>query len=158
MSRYFSVSVMGLYRLISAVFWAWLWLVSLYQLRLYSEPESLSMEILQKKVASVPSKAVNTAGKMVTIWERGNKEQAGLQQAQVPETAIPLCGSQGCKPSPHHPTLWDMGRYISPCLSHSKCAPAAWRGGTLRGSNCTVNCFQQTKLCSGVPKINSEHL
>lgn len=75
MSRYFSVSVMGLYRLISAVFWAWLWLVSLYQLRLYSEPESFSMEILQKKVALSRSGRVNTAGKMVTIWERGNKEE-----------------------------------------------------------------------------------
>lgn len=54
-------------------------------------------------------------------------------------------------------SLWDMGRYISPCLSHSKCVPAGWRE-TLEGSNCTVKWFQQTKLCSELPKINTEHL
>lgn len=53
-------------------------------------------------------------------------------------------------------SLWDMGRYISPCLSCSKCVPG-WRG-TLRGNNSTVKWFQQTKLCPGLPKINTEHL
>lgn len=33
----------------------------------------------------------------------------------------------------------------------------SWRR-TLRDSNSTVKQFQQTKLCSGVPKINTEHL
>lgn len=52
-------------------------------------------------------------------------------------------------------SLWDMGKYICPCLSHSKPMPAGWRGA-LRSSNCTVKWFQQTKLCSGLPKINTE--
>lgn len=88
MSRYFSVFVWRLFRLISAIFWAWLWLVSLYQLRLYSESESFSMEMLQKKVAEPPTGRVNVAGKKVTVWERENKEQTWLQQAQVSETAV----------------------------------------------------------------------
>ena len=87
MSRYFSVFIWGLFRLTSAIFWAWLWLVSLYKLRLYSEPESFSMEILQKKVAESPAGRVNTAGKKVTVWERRNKEQTWLQQPQVSEAA-----------------------------------------------------------------------
>lgn len=98
MSRYFSVFVWGLFRLISAIFWAWLWLVSLYQLRLYSEPESFSMEMLQKKVAEPPAGRVNTAGKKVTVWERGNKEQTWLQWAEVSERAAsPRAGTRDAK-------------------------------------------------------------
>lgn len=89
MSRYFSVFVRELFRLISAIFWAWLWLVSLYQLRLYSAPASFSLEMLQKKVAEPPAGRVNMAGKKVTVQERGNKEQTWLQRAQASETAVP---------------------------------------------------------------------
>lgn len=155
MNLYFSVSVMGLYRLISAAFWPWLWLVSLYQMRLYSEPVSFSMETLQKKVALSPSGTVNTAGEMVTIWERRKQGADMVTAGTALRNNIPVWdpGMQ----AQSMPSLWDMGRYISPCLSRSKCVPAGWRG-TLRGSNCTVKWFQQTKLCSGLPKTNTEHL
>ena len=48
-------------------------------------------------------------------------------------------------------------RNISPCLSPPEHVPASWRG-ILRGSTCTMKWFQQSKLCSGLPKINPEHL
>jgi len=47
------------------------------------------MEMLQKKVAELPTGRVNMAGKKVTVRERRNKEQTRLQQAQVSDTAVP---------------------------------------------------------------------
>lgn len=62
-----------MFRMIPAIFWGLLLLVFWYQLRLNSKLE-FSMEMLQMKVAELPTGRVNMAGKRVTVGERRQKE------------------------------------------------------------------------------------